>query len=684
MTIPSTPFRQDHTGNGVATSFIYDWQILDESHLRVVQQDIPTGIETVLQLNVDYSVSGVANPLGGNVIITPAMPSTKKITILPNVPYEQDTDFTNQNSVLPAEAEGMGDKLSRQVKQLVEKVSRAVTLPETSTESPTNYINEMNQILASTVAAKNAAEQAEQDAQTAEQGAVSAKDDAEDARDAAILARNAAQNSESNAAASELAAGTSESNAATSESNALLYKNAAESARDIADEAKEDAQDARDAAQLSQTAAATSATNANTSAGQANTARIASETARDLSQAWAEGHEPGGVGTKSSKEWSEESEQFRDEAQMAVGGTRVTVDDTTASVLNDKIVGGNGIATSVENPSGNEQLKLETYPTFDVYSWAKPYLVQSARKALTIKESTIIRLVVDGDARWRRQAADEVLNVESLLDTGSALTAGKDYYLYLCDDGAGGTEFVVSLNSTFPSGYTANNSRKIGGFHTLCVNAGTISGHPLSGYLAGEILPASVWCLNHRPHSNPEGMVYDESQDVWIDIYLQSGKGTNTRSIFGATVTDTRQYSEFMEDQFLVQKALLNDEEFASSMEGSNQQTAIAGSASPSPKTAGGHLDTAGRRMISNLGVEEGCGFLWQFLASTSASGGSSWVTINGSKGNVYGTCHVLLAGGHWSSGANCGSRSRHADSGRAIAPANVGGRGRSRARAIL
>lgn len=403
----------------------------------------------------------------------------------------------------------------------------------------------------------------------------------------------------------------------------------------------------------------------------------------DRSQAWAEGTQPGGPGTKSSKEWADESEQFRDEAQMAVGAVRVTVNDTTPNVLNAKLVGGD-IATTVENPGGNEQLKVETYPTFDVYSWARPYLVQNGKKTLQIKASTIIRLVVGSTPRWRKQDTDLTLNTESLLDTGSTLQAGKDYYLYLCDDGAGGTKFVTSLNSTFPSGYTADNSRKIGGFHTLCVNAGTISGHPLSGYLAGEILPASVWCLNHLPHSSPEGMVYDDSQNVWVDIYLQSGTGTNTKSLFGATVTDTRQYSEHMEDQFLVKKALLNDEEFASAMKGSNQQTNISGSASPVPKTAGGHSDTAGRRMISNIGVEEGCGFLWQWLASTSASGGSSWVTINGSKGNVYGPCYVLLAGGSWNDGTNCGSKSRNANNGRANALANLGGRGRSRPRSIL
>lgn len=163
MTLPATPFRKDHTGNDVATNFLYDWKILSNTHLKVVEQVLATGIERTLVLGVDYSVTGVGNDGGGNVVYgvpTAPLPSTKKITILPNVPYEQDTDFTNQNSVLPEEAEGMADKLGRQIKQLAEIASRSVTLPPTSTDSPENYITTMNEILADTQEARDDAQDA--------------------------------------------------------------------------------------------------------------------------------------------------------------------------------------------------------------------------------------------------------------------------------------------------------------------------------------------------------------------------------------------------------------------------------------------------------------------------------------------------------------------------------------------
>ena len=46
---------------------------------------------------------------------------------------------------------------------------------------------------------------------------------------------------------------------------------------------------------------------------------------------------------------------------------------------------------------------------------------------------------------------------------------------------------------------------KLGGFHCLCVDVGTISGHALTNYIAGDILPRSCWDLKHKPRSEPEG-----------------------------------------------------------------------------------------------------------------------------------------------------------------------------------
>ena len=246
--------------------------------------------------------------------------------------------------------------------------------------------------------------------------------------------------------------------------------------------------------------------------------------------------------------------------------------------------------------------------------------------------------ILIGD-HWHVMTSAVTVSSVDDLDTGS-LAVGKDYYIYACTDGTT-LSFKVSLNSTNPLGFDANHSRKIGGFHTLCAAVGTISGHTLTGYAQKDILPASIWDLKHRAKcGNNAGMVYDPKSLVWVDIYLASGTGVSTASVNGATTTDTRNWLDFVDDGGAVGKRLLTDPEFMMIAAGSNQGTSIAGAADP--VTTGGHVDTAGRRMISSIGCEDCCGTLWQWIDYPSDA-------------------NMLIAGGTWSSAASSGTRYRYA-----------------------
>lgn len=282
---------------------------------------------------------------------------------------------------------------------------------------------------------------------------------------------------------------------------------------------------------------------------------------------------------------------------------------------------------------------------------------------------------------WYLLDTNITLSTATDLDTGT-ISNGKNYYVYLCEN-AGSIVGKISLNSTIPTGFTAVTSRKIGGFHTLCVNVGTIAGHTLSGYIANEILPQSVWDLKHRPISNPEGMVYDSSIHKWIDIYLASGTGASTASVYNATISDSRNWMDFVDDGHAVKKRLLDDDEFQNIAAGSNEETNITGSTDP--VTTGGHVDTIGRRMISNIGCEDCSGTISQWLRTPSArlSDGTvgAWYDLPGAKGSffTYGTNSYgntqLLTGGDWGLGVICGSRSRTAGNVRWGYPASNGGR---------
>ena len=306
--------------------------------------------------------------------------------------------------------------------------------------------------------------------------------------------------------------------------------------------------------------------------------------------------------------------------------------------------------------------------------------------------------------------------------------AGKAYYVYACDNN-GVLTFKISLNSTYPSGYTATTSRKIGGFHSLCLDVGTISDHDLSDYKTYDILPTSIWDMKHRPICEPSGMVYDEAISKWVDIYLASGMGATCASVYGASITDNRNWMDFVDDGHAVKKRLLHDEEFQSAMAGSNEQTSIFASADP--VTTGGHMDTSARRMISDIGCEDGAGAMYQWLLDQTFryDGGShthtqtithkagatgsalhkdqaeskpnavlgsgadetitgnatdpapswGWYDLPGSKGSLYkqGTYGdaKLLAGVGWLYGTSCGSRGRHASDSRWNTSTHVGAR---------
>lgn len=247
----------------------------------------------------------------------------------------------------------------------------------------------------------------------------------------------------------------------------------------------------------------------------------------------------------------------------------------------------------------------------------------------------------------------------------AANRAGKDFYVYACNN-APALKLVASANATYPSGYTADNSRKLGGFHCLCTAVGTISGHTLSSYVAGDILPASVWDLIHRPVSSPEGMVYVSGLGKWVDIYLASVSNGALVSVKGGTIADggsSPVFHYYKISQWLGQigKRLPTQHEFVALSLGSNQGTNISGSADPG--TTGGHSDTGGRRMVSFAGCEDCCGALYQWCGEAGGPYAAAvWVPAydandSGVAGNSYDVPNRGVVGGYWSAGDNCGSR---------------------------
>ena len=298
-----------------------------------------------------------------------------------------------------------------------------------------------------------------------------------------------------------------------------------------------------------------------------------------------------------------------------------------------------------------------------ITTYSRPKMFSATKDTITIYAGTTILI----NNNYYSATEDVTIDINSSIAVNNR--NGKDVYIYATVNTDNTLQFLISLNSTTPNGYTADNSRKIGGFHCLCAAVGTIANHVLSGYATGDILPASRWDLLFRPNSEPEGMVYDEYTNIWVDIYLASYTSANgLQSIYGAATADggsTEKFHWYKFNEFFrnVKKRLPFQYEFISAARGSNQQTNIKDSTDA--VTTGGHVDTANRRMISNIGCEDMCGFLWQWGYDSAAvhSTGTSFADAfdaNDSgeeKGQHYAMPYRCFLGGIWNYSSKCGSR---------------------------
>ena len=147
-------------------------------------------------------------------------------------------------------------------------------------------------------------------------------------------------------------------------------------------------------------------------------------------------------------------------------------------------------------------------------------------------------------AEWKQINNRELLEFDPLqnLDIPGPYKVGTDYFIYLCLQGSAPV-LVVSENSTFPYGFNADNSRKIGGFHYGTIRKVTPEGSLLipvdsNGVKFGAtgtkwqdnvtlgIIHNSVWDLKNRPRVSFGGMA--KVGEMWFSLYLASVKAAIT------------------------------------------------------------------------------------------------------------------------------------------------------------
>lgn len=247
MTIADTSRKAGpFVGDGQTVSFPFNFRIFSEDQLIVLKSSsasedvrLSRGIDYRVDLNVNQDVDA-----GGNVILTSPLAQGANLAILSNVPYSQETIFTNKGGFYPAQLNEALDKSTALVQQLHEKLDRALTVPATQTKTPIEIIDELftsearsreqagiaSASAAAASASQSAARSSELAAKASEKNAKASETAASlsEQRTIAVEARTsqlvgAALASQQAAKASESAAQVSETNASNSEAHALLY-----------------------------------------------------------------------------------------------------------------------------------------------------------------------------------------------------------------------------------------------------------------------------------------------------------------------------------------------------------------------------------------------------------------------------------------------------------------------------
>ena len=345
---------------------------------------------------------------------------------------------------------------------------------------------------------------------------------------------------------------------------------------------------------------------------------------------------------------------------------------------------GNEIATKADITTSNVM-------SIKYNSYIRSKLPTSAKTSITISS---MALTINSLTYELKDEETLSLNSSSSWDSATYATAssraGKDFYIYACQPSSGTTPtLILSANSTVPAGYTATNSRKIGGFHCECLDVGTVTDeNSMNGYAAGDIIPYSIWDLKHRPKSSPEGMVYVEPLNVWISIYIMSWDGSKLVSAYNGVQADGTSAKPFSGTEFAEYLAKVNMrlpryDEFVVFAKGIQECVNVKGS--KDVNKTGGHYTTDNKRIISSYGIEDCVGVIWQWLSDVFGSGFSaSWNTSsNRDDRNTRGDCwggglRRALAGGGWGNGAYCGSRASAVSAWSAESDGNYACRGAS------
>lgn len=129
ITIPDNDARIQYVATGGQTVFPYDFPIMDDDHIIVIQNS------TVLTKTTHYTVDGVGNQSGGNVTLVSGATLNDIITLYREEPIERTTNFNQAGDFLAEDINNQLNALTRFAQNSNTKIDRVVKLKPEDTSS---------------------------------------------------------------------------------------------------------------------------------------------------------------------------------------------------------------------------------------------------------------------------------------------------------------------------------------------------------------------------------------------------------------------------------------------------------------------------------------------------------------------------------------------------------------------
>jgi hypothetical protein len=114
---------------GSNNQFAYNFQIFNASHIRVIKRDA-NAVSTVLQLNIDYTVSGVGLSVGGVVTLTTPITAGENIFLYHELNPLRNAQFGSSPRIAPFALDQELDRIYTQIRLIYEKLASYVKLGE--------------------------------------------------------------------------------------------------------------------------------------------------------------------------------------------------------------------------------------------------------------------------------------------------------------------------------------------------------------------------------------------------------------------------------------------------------------------------------------------------------------------------------------------------------------------------